>query len=44
MKTTKTLKSFSHKELKEYTLTHINSNDSNKSLFMCAAIFVVTLK
>ena len=30
MKLDKMLKSFSHKELKEYILSHINSNDSNK--------------
>ena len=29
MKTTKTLKSSSDKELKECILSHINSNDSN---------------
>ena len=31
MRLDKMLKSFSHKELKEYILSHINSNDSNDS-------------
>ena len=31
MRLEKMLKSFSHKELKEYILSHINSNDSNAS-------------
>ena len=31
MRLDKMLKSFSHKELKEYILSHINSNDSNAS-------------
>ena len=31
MRLEKMLKSFSHKELKEYILSHINSNDSNDS-------------
>ena len=30
MRLDKMLKSFSHKEFKEYILSHINSNDSNK--------------
>ena len=42
MRLEKMLKSFSHKELKEYILNYIytnNANDSYKQLFMCIVIF-----
>ena len=47
MRLDKMSKSFSHKELKEYILSHINpndSNDSNKWLFMCVVIFFSNMK
>ena len=39
MRLDKMLKSFWYKELKEYILSHINSNDSNDSNYSCILFF-----